>query len=66
MTNFRDTFVIGYNAWPRPTVFLTDYAFWHQHQRELADWCQEHGAQQRGMTVYMDESALTLFALRWA
>jgi hypothetical protein len=66
MTSAHCNFVIGYNAWPRPTVFLTDYAFWHHHQQELTDWCREHGAQQRGMTLTMDESALTLFALRWA
>lgn len=66
MTDSRGNFVIGYNAWPRPTVFLTDARFWTEHQQELEDWCRKHGAQQRGMTVTMDESALILFALKWS
>ena len=66
MTSTHSTFHIGHHAWPVPTVFLTDYRFWTEHRQELEAWCREHGAQQRGMTVTMDQAALTLFALRWS
>lgn len=66
MTPTHSRFHMVSDAWPVPTVFLTDAGFWHHHQRELSHWCREHGAEQRGMTLTMDRATLTLFALRWS
>lgn len=66
MKSAHSRFHLAADAWPVPTVFLTDYGFWHHHRQELTDWCQEHGAEQRGMTLTMDRAALVLFALRWS
>lgn len=47
-------------------VVLTDLEYWNNHYEELREWCYQHCADVRGMTVTCDEPTLTLFALRWS
>ena len=48
-------------------VVLTDLGFWVKNQERLQDWCQMHGATQKGMTVELpSDNTLTLFVLQWS
>jgi hypothetical protein len=47
-------------------VILTDVTYWNDHYEELQSWCRDYGAEVRGMTVTLDEQALTAFCLRWS
>ncbi len=47
-------------------IILSDIEYWNEHYEELKDWCNEHLAEVRGMTVTCGDHALTLFALRWS
>lgn len=48
-------------------IVLTDIEFWNKHYEELKDWCDEHLANQQGMTVTIpNKKVLTLFCLRWS
>jgi hypothetical protein len=47
-------------------VILGDWQFWADHEAELDQWCEQHGARRVGMTVKMTEDVLMLFTLRWS
>jgi len=57
---------IGQNS--ETLVILSDYKFWANHTKELADWCAAHDhVTTKGMTVVFGNTAtLTAFLLRWA
>jgi len=46
-------------------VILSDYNYWAEREAELREWCNNHGASFRGMTITLDEKTLTAFCLRW-
>ena len=49
-------------------VVLTNIQYWNDHADELTEWCHNTpGTVQEGMTVVFDnDSALTMFLLRWS
>lgn len=47
-------------------LILSDFKFWNDNYDELMAWCNENGAQTRGMTVVCNDVALTAFVLRWS
>ena len=46
-------------------VILSDYNYWAEREAELQEWCDNHGASFKGMTIALDEKTLTAFCLRW-
>lgn len=46
-------------------IVLTDIEYWNENYSSLESWCEEYGAEVRGMTVTLNEQALTAFCLRW-
>lgn len=51
----------------RHLVVLTDIGFWAEHAEKLKEWCKEHKAVTKGMTVELKtDEQLTLFCLRWS
>lgn len=51
---------------PDTTVILSDYQYWAQRERELDDWCRDHGVTRQGMTLVLDDDTLVLFFLKWS
>jgi hypothetical protein len=50
----------------QPTVILSDFEYWAQHQAELDQWLGQRGGLRTGMLVTdLTPDNLTLFALRW-
>ena len=47
-------------------IVLTNIEYWNDHYEELTEWCENHNAEIRGMTVTCDDHTLTAFALRWS
>lgn len=48
-------------------VVLSDFNFWANEIDELEDWCSQHNAKVKGMTVEIyNEETLTLFYLKWS
>ena len=65
MTN-KTRFQILDSAQSQPTVILSDFKYWAQHQAELDQWLGQHHGLRTGMLVTdLSPANLTLFALRW-
>lgn len=47
--------------------FLTDIAYWSEHQNELDEWCAKNSCVREGMVVQaLDDNGYMLFTLKWA
>ena len=48
-------------------VILSDFAYWSNHEPELADWCNRNNATQSGATVELStDQDLVMFLLKWS
>jgi hypothetical protein len=51
----------------QPTVILSDFAYWAQHQMDLDRWLGQHGGIRTGSLITdLTPANLTLFAVRWS
>lgn len=46
-------------------VILADVEYWNDNYEDLKIWCHDYDAEVRGMTVTLNDQALTAFCLRW-
>jgi len=46
-------------------IILSDVEYWNDNYDSLQQWCCDYDAEVRGMTVTLDDQALTAFCLRW-
>ena len=48
-------------------VILSDFAYWSNHEPELADWCERNNAILSGATVELStDQDLVMFLLKWS